>query len=412
MKLIHLFILFAILFSVQTVFADCNVTSTLRVGSKGAEVECLQQKVGVITDGKFGPLTRAAVMVFQSSNRLVADGIVGPLSRLVLNGLIGVMENGGNYPAGCTGTVGYSPTTGAKCDGSSISIVNNNNTVDTGNISNIQPPIVLSVFPDKVRSGDTVKIYGENFSPVGNTVRLRYAQIEDRFENLPSNDGKVISFMFQPPEVETMSEEELLSLPSTILNKILDPMKAAGGSIDDIVTPYRNIKNENDLRRLLNNNGHSFDELYDKFYVTIENVNGRGSSSGPILAGLRKLSFGSNLSILNNKIFPPIIRSFLEVFTPKKVYAQIPEGGTNSGVIFYCTCGPGYMTTMVDFSTNSGSGLYWWSPGFVPNVGNPMIAGPQLGFYTKNAGQCSMNSGPSCYTITANIANLPWGEAP
>src|ERR1035437_8194446 len=66
--------------------ADCSITTTLRVGSTGVEVQCLQGKVGATADGSFGPLTLASVKTFQASHGLVADGIVGPLSRAVLNG--------------------------------------------------------------------------------------------------------------------------------------------------------------------------------------------------------------------------------------------------------------------------------------------------------------------------------------
>jgi len=125
MRLFYLFILFAIFFPLQTIFAfvkvstasaftDCTITTTLRMGSKGAEVQCLQRKVGATADGSFGPLTQASVKLFQTGKGLVADGIVGPLSRAALNGVGSV-----TYVTGCTGTAGYSPTTGAKCDGGS-----------------------------------------------------------------------------------------------------------------------------------------------------------------------------------------------------------------------------------------------------------------------------------------------------
>ena len=49
----------------------------LKVGSEGADVKKLQEKLGVETIGKFGPKTEAAVKAWQKANGLTADGIVG-----------------------------------------------------------------------------------------------------------------------------------------------------------------------------------------------------------------------------------------------------------------------------------------------------------------------------------------------
>jgi hypothetical protein len=68
----------------------CTLFQTLRQGSKGEEVKCLQtmlntkQLSNLVVDGLFGPKTRAAVINFQLTNQLVGDGIVGPLTRGVL----------------------------------------------------------------------------------------------------------------------------------------------------------------------------------------------------------------------------------------------------------------------------------------------------------------------------------------
>ncbi|KKR24033.1 MAG: Cell wall lytic activity [Candidatus Daviesbacteria bacterium GW2011_GWB1_39_5] len=96
--------------AVQTASADCSITSTLRAGSVGVEVQCLQSIVGATADGKFGPLTQAAVMAWQSGHGLVADGVVGALTRAALMG-----APSGSFPAGCTSASGYSVTTGLAC---------------------------------------------------------------------------------------------------------------------------------------------------------------------------------------------------------------------------------------------------------------------------------------------------------
>lgn len=52
---------------------------SIKFGSRGADVSYLQKRLGVRpSDGIFGPITRRAVINFQKSKGLVADGIVGP----------------------------------------------------------------------------------------------------------------------------------------------------------------------------------------------------------------------------------------------------------------------------------------------------------------------------------------------
>jgi peptidoglycan hydrolase-like protein with peptidoglycan-binding domain len=114
-------------------------STTLKQGMSGSQVLALQQTLNVSpATGYFGTITKAAVVAFQASNGLSADGIVGPLTGAVLSGVAGGSYPAGctsaagysvttgqpcnsasNLPAGCSSTVGYSPTTGAKCDGGS-----------------------------------------------------------------------------------------------------------------------------------------------------------------------------------------------------------------------------------------------------------------------------------------------------
>lgn len=51
---------------------------TIRVGARGPHVIYLQQKLRVTADGVFGTGTRNAVIAFQRSKGLIADGVVGP----------------------------------------------------------------------------------------------------------------------------------------------------------------------------------------------------------------------------------------------------------------------------------------------------------------------------------------------
>jgi peptidoglycan hydrolase-like protein with peptidoglycan-binding domain len=49
-------------------------------GSKGVEVELVQAVVGATVDGDFGPATEKRVKSWQTANKLLADGIVGPVT--------------------------------------------------------------------------------------------------------------------------------------------------------------------------------------------------------------------------------------------------------------------------------------------------------------------------------------------
>jgi len=55
-------------------------------GSKGKEVEKIQQALHITVDGDFGPKTEAAVKKFQAEHKLEADGIVGPATWNALFG--------------------------------------------------------------------------------------------------------------------------------------------------------------------------------------------------------------------------------------------------------------------------------------------------------------------------------------
>jgi putative chitinase len=55
-------------------------TMNLRLGSTGNDVVKLQEKLGLVADGNFGPMTDRAVRAWQSANGLKVDGIVGPMT--------------------------------------------------------------------------------------------------------------------------------------------------------------------------------------------------------------------------------------------------------------------------------------------------------------------------------------------
>ena len=56
----------------------------LKLGMKSNEVKLLQEKLGLVADGDFGPKTEKALKEWQTKNGLTADGVAGPttLSKL------------------------------------------------------------------------------------------------------------------------------------------------------------------------------------------------------------------------------------------------------------------------------------------------------------------------------------------
>lgn len=68
--------------NIQPPIQNCSIVNTLKMGSTGAEVKCLQVILGINVDGVFGTSTKNAVIDFQESNGLVADGVFGPLSYI------------------------------------------------------------------------------------------------------------------------------------------------------------------------------------------------------------------------------------------------------------------------------------------------------------------------------------------
>jgi hypothetical protein len=66
---------------------DARKRPTLRRGAKGPHVATLQQKLGIVGPDTFGPRTEAAVRQLQRQHGVVPDGIVGPKTWALVDGL-------------------------------------------------------------------------------------------------------------------------------------------------------------------------------------------------------------------------------------------------------------------------------------------------------------------------------------
>lgn len=177
--------------------STADAYSTLRLGSKGADVVTLQTKLGGLTaDGSFGNLTLAAVKAFQTNKGLTADGVVGPMTWAAL---MSTTPTTGTLPAGCTSTVGYSSLTGAKCDGSTTTGGTDNGPL-VGGAGEMTLTSTSTGVKDEVKENDAEKVLGfkveaEDSDLAVTSVKLVLANVDGGSEKLTDYLEKVNVYM-------------------------------------------------------------------------------------------------------------------------------------------------------------------------------------------------------------------------
>ncbi len=176
------FVAAAVLLGTTTVSAATMFTKNLGFGMRDAEVSALQQRlnteVGTSLPGTtyFGSLTRSAVKSYQTMKGISpVSGYVGPLTRAALNGSTSTTPSTNGLPAGCSSTLGYSSTTGVKCD-------------STGSTPTQTGPISVMLSSDNPAAGTivagqaTADLAHFTFTGSGtvNTVMLKRSGISDQ----------------------------------------------------------------------------------------------------------------------------------------------------------------------------------------------------------------------------------------
>lgn len=175
--LIGTFALVALTFAVSASAAYDFGTTTLRVGSRGEAVKNVQTVVGATpVDGVFGNITKAKVMAWQAAHGLTADGVVGPATKAAMNAAPGTPVTG--LPAGCTSTVGYSSTTGVKCDGGTTTPGTDNNGPLTGGAGDLTLSGTSTDVEDSFKEGDEdVNVIGFKAEADGSDIALTNVKV-------------------------------------------------------------------------------------------------------------------------------------------------------------------------------------------------------------------------------------------
>ena len=146
-NLIFAFLFLGLLIIPSVLFASFN--TNLKSGSSGSTVTELQNFLkdkGLFSgnvDGKFGLITKKAVIAFQLANNLKGDGLFGSLSRGVANLLLG--KSGTSSSGGTPPALAISACTG-KTNGDACSF-NDNGTTTSGTCDT--KPGVLACAPSK-----------------------------------------------------------------------------------------------------------------------------------------------------------------------------------------------------------------------------------------------------------------------
>lgn len=107
--------------------ASCTISTTLRSGSTGTQVRCVQSTLNAEgftagpVDGKFGSMTASAVRAYQRSRGLYVDGVVGPKTAASL-GIWATSSTGGT--GGTTQNPACLPPGGVPSSAKQVVVVN------------------------------------------------------------------------------------------------------------------------------------------------------------------------------------------------------------------------------------------------------------------------------------------------
>ncbi len=168
--------------------------TNLTIGSTGTDVAALQTILitqghlvipAGVAKGYFGTLTKMAVAKWQASVGISpAVGYFGPISRAAINNATGGTSTG-NLPAGCSSTMGFSSTTGAKCDSGSTT---GGSTTLSGGEASLEDLSAKDGEDDSVDEGGTAEIAEFEFDVEDGDARINRVDLTFTTTNVSGNE--------------------------------------------------------------------------------------------------------------------------------------------------------------------------------------------------------------------------------
>ncbi len=126
--------------------------SVLKQGSSGPEVTALQTKLKQLgfdpkgVDGNFGPGTKSALIAFQKSKNLSADGMAGPATMAALQ--IGGSAAGAGASSSAANNTNAAPSSAGAAAGVATSAVSNTGSLNLAALKGHLPDSVIAQIPE------------------------------------------------------------------------------------------------------------------------------------------------------------------------------------------------------------------------------------------------------------------------
>ena len=238
----------------------------LKSGSSGDVVKWVQKKLGVSADGIFGNATKQAVIKFQNTNSIEADGIIGKMTWAKL--LNSSSSNTTNPSTG--GSIGNSTTPSTSGDIADLQTILNNSGYGKLTVNNQTGPATIAACP-LLESGSS-----------GNVVKWVQKKLGVSADGIFGNATKQAVINFQKAngltadgEIGKMTWTKLLSSSSSSTTN-----PSTGGNTGNNTTPSTSGDIAN-LQTILNNGGYG--------HLTVDNQVGPAT-----IAACPLLSSGSS----------------------------------------------------------------------------------------------------------------------